>query len=195
MKFKLIIFLLFCITHASFSQTIPELPIWKDIKTTSSDWLIDQPKQKADVYITTDKKNIILYNGLVRRSFRIEPNIACTDFQNMSNGQQLLRSIRPEAIVTINGKIINIGGLNGQKEKAYLIESTVDGLTKGDNDFICSSIKVESIKPLINWKKNTWGSVDKSGSGKIISFFYHSPNASLNDVEVVVHYELYDGIC
>lgn len=182
------------ILHFSFAQSLPDLPIWKDIKITPSDWLIEQPKQKADVYITTDKKNIVLFNGLVRRSFRIDPNIACTDFQNMSSGQQLLRAVRPEAIVTINGQKLNIGGLIGQKEKAYLTESMVDGFTKGDNDFICSSIKVESIKPLLNWKKNTWGAVDKPGTGKTISFYYQSPNTSLKDVEVVVHYELYDGI-
>ena len=192
---KIVLFVLsFFILHFSFAQSLPELPIWKDIKTTPSDWLIDQPKQKADVYITTDKKNIVLFNGLVRRSFRIAPNIACTDFQNMSSGQQLMRAIRPEAIVTINGQKINIGGLMGQKEKAYLTESMVDGFTKGNTDFIFSSIKVENIKPLINWKKNTWGAVDKPGTGKTISFFYQSPNTSLKDVEVVVHYELYDGI-
>jgi hypothetical protein len=192
---KIILFILsFIILHFSFAQSIPELPIWKDIRTTPSDWLIDQPKQKADVYITTDKKNIVLYNGLVRRSFRIEPNIACTDFQNMSSGQQLLRAVRPEAIVTINGQQVNVGGLIGQKEKAYLTESMVDGFVKGNSDFICSSIKVESIKPFINWKKNTWGAVDKPGTGKTISFYYQSPNVSLKDVEVVIHYELYDGI-
>ncbi len=194
MKKNVLFVLSFFILHFSFAQSLPDLPIWKDIKTTPSDWLIDQPKQKADVYITTDKKNIVLFNGLVRRSFRIAPNIACTDFQNMSSGQQLLRAIRPEAIVTINGQKINIGGLMGQKEKAYLTESMVDGFTKGNTDFICSSIKVENIKPLINWKKNTWGAVDKPGTGKTISFFYQSPNTSLKDVEVVVHYELYDGI-
>ncbi len=194
MKKIVLLILSFIIFHFSFSQSLPDLPIWKDIKTTPSDWLIDQPKQKADVYITTDKKNIVLFNGLVRRSFRIAPNIACTDFQNMSSGQQLLRAIRPEAIVTINGQKINIGGLTGQKEKAYLTESMVDGFTKGNTDFICSSIKVENIKPSINWKKHTWGAVDKPGTGKTISFFYQSPNTSLKDVEVVVHYELYDGI-
>lgn len=194
MKKIVLIILSFFILHFSFAQSLPELPIWKDINTTPSDWLIDQPKQKADVYITNDKKNIVLFNGLLRRSFRIAPNIACTDFQNMSSGQQLLRAIRPEAIVTINGQKINIGGLMGQKEKAYLTESMVDGFTKGDDDFICSSIKVENIKPLINWKKNTWGAVDKPGTGKTISFNYQSPNTSLKDVEVVVQYELYDGI-
>jgi len=112
----------------------------------------------------------------------------------MSSGQQLLRAIRPEAIVTINGQKINVGGLIGQKEKAYLTESMVDGFVKGNADFICSSIKVDSIKPFINWKKNTWGAVDKPGTGKTISFYYQSPNASLKDVEVIVHYELYDGI-
>ena len=193
--FILFVFSLFT-TNFSFAQELPNIPVWNEVfnKISQEDWLIKQPQQKAEVYATSDKKNIILYNGLVRRSFRVEPNVACTDFQNMSNGQQLLRAIRPEAILTINGQTFNIGGLQGQKEKAYLTESMVDGLFKGDKDFVCASIQVESIKPYINWKKNTWGAVDKSGKGKIISFTYRSPNTLLKNVEVVVHYELYDGI-
>jgi hypothetical protein len=196
MKYFIVLVFSFFTTTFSFAQDLPNIPVWNEVynKISQEDWLIKQPQQKAEVYTTSDKKNIILYNGLVRRSFRVAPNVACTDFQNMSSGQQLLRAVRPEAIVTINGQKINVGGLMGQKEKAYLTESMVDGFTKGDNDFICSSIKVESIKPFINWKKNTWGAVAKSGEGKIISFTYRSPNTLLKDVEVVVHYELYDGI-
>jgi len=34
----------------------------------------------------------------------------------MSNGQQLLRSIMPEAQLTINGKVYDVGGLNGKQK-------------------------------------------------------------------------------
>jgi hypothetical protein len=36
---------------------------------TDTDWLIAPLKQKAAIYFSTDKKNIILYNGLVKRVF------------------------------------------------------------------------------------------------------------------------------
>ena len=112
----------------------------------------------------------------------------------MSNGQQLLRAIRPEAVVTIEGVPYEVGGLHGQSEKAYLQDEWIDGLKKGLGDFVMKSVEVTDIKPSIQWKKNTWGAVNKFGTGKMISFTYGSPFKNLYAVEVVVHYEIYDGI-
>ena len=35
------------------------------------DWLVHPVKQKAGVYTSADNKDIILYNGLVKRTFQI----------------------------------------------------------------------------------------------------------------------------
>jgi len=192
-KISFSIFILLFLSASAFSQ---ELPFWdkKFDETVPKDWLVDPITIKANAYYSIDKKNIILYNGLLKRSFRVSPNVACTDFKNMSNGQQLLRAIRPEAIVTIEGVPYEVGGLHGQSEKAYLQEEWIDGLTKGLGDFVMKSVEVTDIKPSIQWKKNTWGSVNKFGTGKMISFTYDSPFKNLYAVEVVVHYEIYDGI-
>ncbi len=40
-----------------------------------SDWLIQPVKVKAFIYTIADKKDIILYNGLVKRAFRLTPNV------------------------------------------------------------------------------------------------------------------------
>ena len=192
-KFSFSIFILFFLSGTVFAQ---ELPLWdkKFDETVPKDWLVYPITTKANAYYTVDKKNIILYNGLVKRSFRITPNVACTDFKNMSTGQQLLRAIRPEAIVTIEGVPYEVGGLHGQTEKAYLQEEWIDGLKKGLGDFVMKKVEVTDIKPSIQWKKNTWGAVNKFGTGKRISFTYDSPFKNLYAVEVVVHYEIYDGI-
>ena len=187
------IFILFFLSGTVFAQ---ELPLWdkKFDEIVPKDWLVHPIATKANAYYSLDKKNIILYNGLVKRSFRITPNVACTDFKNMSNGQQLLRAIRPEAVVTIEGVPYEVGGLHGQSEKAYLQEEWIDGFEKGLGDFVMRKVEVTDIKPSIQWKKNTWGSVNKFGTGKLISFTYDSPFKNLYAVEVVVHYEIYDGI-
>ncbi|HXR82484.1 MAG TPA: hypothetical protein VN763_16275, partial [Saprospiraceae bacterium] len=59
------------------------------------DWLVHPVQQKAVVY-KIDDKNIVLFNGLVKRVFRISPNVVCTDFKNMITGQQLIRAVMPE---------------------------------------------------------------------------------------------------
>ena len=192
-KLSFSIFVLFFLSGTVFAQ---ELPLWdkKFDETVPKDWLVHAIATKANAYYSLDKKNIILYNGLVKRSFRITPNVACTDFKNMSNGQQLLRAIRPEAVVTIEGVPYEVGGLHGQTEKAYLQDEWIDGLKKGLGDFVMKKVEVTDIKPSIHWKKNTWGAVNKFGTGKMISFTYDSPFKNLYAVEVVVHYEIYDGI-
>ncbi len=50
----------------------------------SKDWLVKPIKQKAEIIV--DGKNIILNNGLVKRAFRMEPNVACFDYTNLTNG-------------------------------------------------------------------------------------------------------------
>lgn len=163
-------------------------------KRTESDWLLSPVKQRAGVYKSRDGKNIILYNGLLKRVFRISPNLACIDYKNMSNGQQLLRAVKPEARITIDGTEYNVGGLYGQKENAYLLPEWVDGFTKNENDFQFDSFEVNDIPAFINWKCKTWAMNKNQPTGKIISFHYRSGLPALKGILVTVHYELYDGL-
>ncbi|WP_051397961.1 alpha-galactosidase [Runella limosa] len=156
------------------------------------DWLVTPVTQKAEVI--TEGKNIILYNGLVKRVFRIEPNVACIDYKNLSNGQQLLRAVKPEAKIVVNGKMYNIGGLMGQKENAYLLPEWVDKFTVGKDDFVAAGHSVSEIKPFVNWKANSWAATQKGPSGKVLTFRYKAQAEAVKGLEVTVNYELYDGI-
>jgi hypothetical protein len=165
-----------------FDQAVPE------------DWLVKPINTKANVYQKEKEGDLVLYNGLVRRSFKVSPNFACYDFQNMATGQQLLRAIRPEAKVIIDGKEYNVGGVVGQQEKAYLQQEWMKGFKAGKEDFIFDGYAVTDIKPFINWKRTTWASVNKQATGKSLAVSFRSAVPSLKDLAVVVHYELYDGI-
>ena len=165
-----------------FDQAVPE------------DWLVKPINTKANVYQREKEGDLVLYNGLVRRSFKVSPNFACYDFQNMATGQQLLRAIRPEAKLIIDGKEYNVGGVVGQQEKAYLQQEWMKGFKAGTEDFIFDGYAVTDIKPFINWKRTTWASVNKQATGKSLAVSFRSAVPSLKDLSVVVHYELYDGI-
>ena len=156
------------------------------------DWLIDGSRYKANVSISDEGKDLILMNGLVRRTFRLKPNIACTGYENLINDQQLLRAIKPEAELIIDGKKFNIGGLYGQKEQAYLLPEWVDSFTSSENDFQFVSYSESPIETRIKWKQTMWAGKNKLPSGKMISMLFKS--SILKDVDVIVHYELYDGI-
>jgi hypothetical protein len=192
-KILLIAFTLF-ITGTVSGQS--SLPVWTDsmAQAPKEDWLLKPISTKAGIYQSADKKDIILSNGLVKRSFRIAPNVACIDYKNLVNGQQLLRSVEPEARVTLNGKMYAVGGLKGQQEKAYLLNEWVDNFKKGDDDFAFVNYTISDIGPYLKWKQKTWAMATLPPTGKVISFNYASGPGELKGITVKVNYELYDGL-
>jgi len=199
MKKITVVLILALQTGSAFSQEIemPVIPSDKSIKTneTVADWLIAPVKQKAAVYEGNGGKDLVLYNGLVKRVFRMEPNVTCIDYKNLSNGQQLLRAVKAEARLTINGKDYNVGGLYGQQENAYLLPAWVDGFKDSSIDFHCTGYSIGKIQPRLKWKPAT-KSFHNTGAagGTELSFIYTSSLPGLNGLAVSVHYELYDGI-
>ena len=146
------------------------------------------------VYKSADNNDIILSNGLLKRTFRIQPNLVCTDFKNMSNGQQLLRAIKPEAEITIDGNSYNIGGLYGQIENGYIRPEWVNKFVAHDSDFHFLSYEVNDLKPFLDRKLNIWPMKQQHPTGKDIAFNFSSSLATLDSIFVTVHYELHDGI-
>ncbi len=160
--------------------------------TAQTDWLIQPIQQKANINIQDNY--IELNNGLAKRIFYIGPNIACIDYTNLSNGQQLLRSIEPEARVVMDGQMYNIGGLIGQTEKAYLIKGSEKKLLSDKNAFQFKGYHIDTIAHYIQWKSTTWNSNKKQAKGKSIRFDFIAPNNHLSNLTISVHYNLYDGI-
>ncbi len=192
MKIRLLTFLLFFNVLIISAQKLPRWSSEKDNNITFSDWLIEPVTEKAGIYMDQSGKNIILYNGLVKRTFRITPDVACIDFKNMTNNQQLLRAVKAEARIQLDGKDYLIGGLYGQKENAYLLNEWVDSLKKSADGFHFLSYEVSDVTPFINYRFDYWVTNTKQATGKMITFHYASDD--LKQVEVDVHYELYDGI-
>ncbi len=179
------------------AQRVSEsLPVWNTRfeQNIPKDWLVVPVSIRAEIFKSPDGKDLILYNGLVKRTFRIQPEVACIDYKNMINGQELLRAVKAEASVTINGKEYNVGGLKGQKENAYLLPQWVNNFTAEVNGFRFQSYTVTDIQPYINWKTKGWAGNRQQPTGKELSFLYRSPIKELKDLIITVHYELYDGL-
>lgn len=160
--------------------------------TAQTDWLIQPIQQKANINIQDNY--IELNNGLAKRTFYVGPNLACIDYTNLSNDQQLLRSIEPEARVVMDGQMYNIGGLIGQTEKAYLIKGSERKLLSDKNAFQFKGYHIDTIAHYIQWKSTTWNSNKKQAKGKSIRFDFIAPNNYLSNLTISVHYNLYDGI-
>ncbi len=173
------------------------LPVWQAAmeKSPEKDWLISPVVQKSEVFLSTDKKEIILYNGLVKRVFSIAPNVVCYDYKNMSSGQQLIRAVKAEARLTLNGRDYNVGGLYGQKEQAYFLREWLSNLKTDSADFQFVKYDVENIPDFIGWKAGTWWATHtKKGGGKMLSFTYRNNFSEIAGLVVKVNYAIYDNI-
>lgn len=172
------------------------LPVWTagNALFSGGDWLVTPVTAKATVYKTADEKELILDNGLVQRRFRLQPNLVCIDYKNKINNQQLLRSVKAEARVTINGQAYNVGGLYGQRENAYLLPEWVNQLKKGTRDFEFVSYAVTGLSSYLNPRSAFWATHKQAATGKRLSFLFRSPLPELKNINIEINYELYDGL-
>jgi hypothetical protein len=172
------------------------LPIWNKANDTTkpADWLVKPIQVKGAVYHSADKKDIILYNGLLKRTFRLTPDLACISYKNETTQQELLRAVKPEARVVINGKSYPVGGLAGQKENGYLLTEWVSAMTVSDSAFHFEKYTVSEITSSLKWKTNMWTGQSQMPTGKEITFHFKSDFEALRNVNVQVHYALFDGL-
>lgn len=155
------------------------------------DWLIDGKTRKAEI-IQVSKNELQLTNGLVQRTFHLSPNLVCFDFTNLMTGEQLLRTVMPEARVTLDGKIYEVGGELNFQEKGYFKKEWLAKIESPAENFRYQSYSVSEITPHFPSKIQFWSGQQKAASGKKISFSY--TNANLVGMLLTVHYEIFDDL-
>lgn len=164
----------------------------------AGDWLIDPSPYKAQIVKSDDGREVQLSNGLVRRTIRLSPNAATVALDNLMTGQSEIRSVRPEARITLDGTSFDIGGLVGQPVHNYLLPSVIDSLKSDPKAFAFVDCEIGSTAAPFDWKKRAeWMSHDAPwpAPGKSVALTFKSPEgAKAPGVNVIVHYELYDGL-
>jgi hypothetical protein len=166
-----------------------------DRTPTGEDWLIKRPQLHAEIFRSNDGRELVLDNGLVRRRFRIEPNVACVGYEDLYNNQQMLRAVHPEARVTIDGQTFDVGGLTGQRNHAFLSEQTIDALQADPNAMQFVGFQTGKIKKRFEWnRRRQSGESEWPPAGLHVQFDYRMPAEVNKEITVSVHYELYDGL-
>lgn len=188
--------LLFVSVAASAQQFSLRLPVLPPAyqQPPDLDWLVMPFPLEAGIFQNEKGNEIILTNGLVQRSFRLQPDLACIDYRNLVNGQQLLRALKPEARITLNGKTYDVGGLYGQREQAYFMPQWIDSLSPGEAGFSLVDFKVSSTPDHINWKTPFWNPAVRQKLGRRLDLIFRGKAEAIREVEVTVHYDLYKGI-
>ncbi len=195
------------------SESLATLPIEKGRTYADpfhTDWLIDGSPYKANLYRTGRDSEIVLSNGLVRRVFRLSPNGATVAFDNLMTDESILRGVKPEASVTLDGVKYAVGGLKGQPNYAFLRPEWIDALTADPAAMELVGFEKGTPKERMPWKRirhHAPGTVWPP-PGVSLRMDYRIPRpaghkkeadalhkgAEKPNVTVSVHYELYDGL-
>jgi hypothetical protein len=181
------VFALACLLSRGEAQVMP--------KESRADWLLAPQGYKAQVLVDEKRHEVVLDNGLIRREFRISPNLATVGYENKMTRESLLRGVKPEATVEIDGTRYAVGGLKGQPDYAYLRREWIENLTADPKAFRVMGHRIEPIAPRLEWKRKRYASQPNyPPKGVMLTFTCVPPDGVLEGVQVQVHYELYDGL-
>lgn len=119
----------------------------------SGDWLIDPSPYKARVRVEAGGRELELNNGLIRRVIRLQPNAATVAVDHLVSGESLLRGVKPEAIVEIDGRRFDIGGLKGQPNYAFLRPEWIGQLRADPTAFRFVGYEIGKPQERFAWKR------------------------------------------
>jgi len=162
------------------------LALWT---AAGADYLVSPPARRTT--LTVEGGQVALSNGLLRRAWTLKPGCATVAYDNLITGASLIRGVKPEALLTLDGSEKAVGGLKGQPDYAYLRREWLASLTADPGAIHCTGYAPAEIRPTMEWKRvrrATSTAWPPKGAGVVFHF------ASPEGVKVDVHYEMFDGI-
>ncbi|MCW3054380.1 MAG: hypothetical protein JWN14_3550, partial [Chthonomonadales bacterium] len=160
-----------------------------------ADWLVTPVAAKAAVHLIPDRHEVVLENGLIRRTFRIAPNAATVGFDNLMTGETVLRGVKPEAQLQFDGVHYDVGGLRGQPDYAYLLPQWLETLTADPGGFQFVRMETGKTQERFPWKRpSRVADLPWPPPGVSLTLHFAPPTGKLPGLKLAVHYELYDGL-
>lgn len=160
------------------------------------DWLISPLPCPATM--TVHENELTLGNGLITRTFRIEPNFATVSINNPLTGASLLRGVKPEAVVRFDGQDYEVGGLKGQPDYGYLDTAWIDSLTANPEAFAFKSYSVSKPEAPFSWTPKRHAPKTPWPPRGVTLHVDFTPPAKLAEqypgLSVTLTYEVYDNL-
>lgn len=180
---------------------IEKLPVLQDSAAPRfrGDWLVEAPRIPCTAYRSPDGKEIVLTNGIVRRVFTLVPlpgnaqrfGIATTAIDELVTGESFVRAVEPEARITLDGQLLEVGGLIGQQDRAFLRAEDVAALAPDPEALALVDVQTGPIPPRLEWKRVRWSS-DATWPPRGLRLTLLFEGAA--GLRVEVQHELYEGL-
>ena len=153
MKSCIAVMVLLWVASAAGAAQLEDLPLLPDEEMAGGkDWLVHDAPLRAGIYRTTDGRGLVLSNGLIRRAFRLSPNAATVGLDNLVSGESLLRGVKPEAVLVLDGQRVEVGGLKGQPNYAFLLDEWLDALESSPDAMRFTGFEVGAPRERVPWK-------------------------------------------
>jgi hypothetical protein len=186
------------ILSGSLSAVTPSLDLRnKEEEAIREDWLVAKIDRKVSLTPVPEKEELVLQNGLVRRAWRLTPNAATVAFDLLTTNTSLIRGVKPEAILSINGKNWPIGGLIGQPDYAYLRPEWLESMEADPGSFQFQRWETGPTRAPFPWAQVRHNNhAEWPPPGRALTLFFSPPEnvSELEGIKVEIHYEMYQGI-
>lgn len=157
------------------------------LSASGPDWLLDSSPYRTQV--RQQEGRITLTNGLVSRTFATEPGFGTIALD--AHGETLLRSLKPEIILTLNGEEHKIGGFQSPRNRAFIREADLTALKPSESMWTFEGAKPVRVKAPFGWKKvRPAGAKNWPPPGKGLEAKFRGPKSLL----LTIRYEVYDGV-
>ncbi|MCW5551967.1 MAG: alpha-galactosidase [Verrucomicrobiae bacterium] len=198
LKFHIIVSLV-CLEAVSGNAQSSALPTLESAPAAAAsgrpDWLLNAQSYQAGVFQGDTPDEVVLQNGLVRRTFKLAPNAATIGLDNLMTSEAVLRAVEPEATVTIDGQEFAVGGLRGQPDRAYLLPEWITTLTNDPAAFQFVDFQTGKPESPIVWKRKRHSAdLPWPLPGATLALTFGGPTESTRGIAVTVHHEIYDGL-
>jgi len=170
------------------------------VSAVAQDWLVDPTPYVANVVSSADEARIVLQNGLVRRVFTTQPTgatIALDLFDLPGQTQRsLLRTVKPEARLVIDGETVWVGGVQGLPLHNYFEPEWIPRLQPLDGSLRWTASSVEPLSARFAWSPRLeWMSRPAVWPPKgVMLTMTYAGAGRWQGVRVVVEHECYDGL-
>jgi len=176
-------------------ERLPELADTSLNPGRNTDWYIRAAPTPSKVSRGSSNSILVLHNGLVRRTFRLAPNAATIGLDHLVTGESLLRAVEPEAVLTLDGQSVPVGGLAGQPDRGYLTPAWASQLTNLPGSFQFTGFTTGQPIAPFPWKRvRHAANLPWPPHGAALTMSFQGTTDTTQDAFVEVHYEIYDGL-
>lgn len=164
--------------------------------SNEGDWLVQPVDGQARISQATGASapGLVLSNGLIRRVLRLAPDAATVAFDNLTTDASILRAVSPEARLTLDGQAFDVGGLLGQPEFSYLRPEWLQDMTADPTAFHCTGFEHGPTEAPFGWKRKRYSADGAWPAPGVRLALHFAPPKGAPNLELVLFYELYDGI-